>query len=49
MSWFFGNGVQLDRWVPSAQLSGSNPDAAARSQGLHEVTVELAPLAPSST
>ena len=27
MSWFFGNGVRLDRWVPSTQLAGSNPDS----------------------
>ncbi|NUP07691.1 MAG: DUF1552 domain-containing protein [Polyangiaceae bacterium] len=26
MSWFFGNGVRLDRWVPSSALAGNNPD-----------------------
>ncbi len=26
MSWFWGNGVRLDQWVPSAPLAGNNPD-----------------------
>ncbi len=27
MTWFFGNGVRMDRWIPSAALGGNDPDA----------------------
>ncbi len=27
MTWFFGNGVRLDQWVPSPAIAGNNPDA----------------------
>lgn len=52
MSWFFGNGVRLNRWVPSAELEGSNPDGDQPkfATGLWEgdawsLSPELAPLA----
>lgn len=52
MSWFWGNGCRLDRWVPSAQLAGSDPDGdnpqfeTGLWQGAEwQLSEELAPLA----
>jgi len=52
LSWFFGNGVRLDQWVPSAALAGNNPDGdqpkfeTGLFQGdAWQLSEELAPLA----
>ncbi len=52
LAWFFGNGVRLDQWVPSAAIAGNNPDGDQPKfeTGLYEgdawqLSEELAPLA----
>ncbi len=52
MSWFWGNGVRLDRWVPSAALAGSDPDGdnplfetGLAKRDAWQLSEELAPLA----
>ncbi len=52
MSWFFGNGVRLDRWVPSPALGGNDPDgdnpqfeAGLKTGDAWSLSPELAPLA----